>query len=69
MLDFENAKKALSAKYELRTCEVTLLPKDTIKVDEETGRKVLALMEALDESEDVQKVYANFELPESLVES
>jgi len=44
-----------------------MLPKDIVKVDEETGRKILNLMENLDDSEDVQKIYHNFVLPESLL--
>jgi YebC/PmpR family DNA-binding regulatory protein len=64
--DFEAVKKALGKKYALASSEITMLPKDYLKVDEETGRKILNLMEALDDSEDVQKVYTNFELPETL---
>ena len=67
--DFEAVKKALKAKYEISSADVTMLPKDYIKVDEGTGRKVLSLMEALDDNEDVQKVYSNFDLPETLVKS
>ena len=67
--DFENVKKALKPKYEISSADVTMLPKDFIKVDEETGRKVLSLMDALDDNEDVQKVYSNFDLPETLVKS
>ncbi len=67
--DFENVKKSLARKYAIRSSEITLLPKDSIKVDEETGRKILNFMDALDESEDVQKIYSNFELPETLVKS
>jgi YebC/PmpR family DNA-binding regulatory protein len=67
--DFENAKKALAKKYKLASNEITMLPKDVVKVDEETGRKILNLMEALDDSEDVQKVHTNFILPESLLKS
>jgi len=63
--DFENVKKALAQKHKISTSEITLLPKDSMKVDEETGRKILALMEALDESEDVQKIHTNFELPDT----
>jgi YebC/PmpR family DNA-binding regulatory protein len=65
--DFENVKKALAKKYKFVSSEITMLPKDTVKVDEETGRKILNLMEALDDSEDVQKIYTNFELPETLI--
>jgi transcriptional/translational regulatory protein YebC/TACO1 len=67
--DFENVKKALAKKYKLRSTELTLLPKDYVKVDEDAGRKILNLMEALDDSEDTQKVYTNFELPETLLKS
>ncbi len=67
--DFEAVKKALAKKHSLRTTELTLLPNDYIKVDEDAGRKILHLMETLDDSEDVQKVYTNFELPETLVKS
>jgi len=67
--DFENVKKALAKKYKLASSEVTMLAKDPVKVDEETGRKILNLMEALDDSEDVQKVHTNFILPESLLKS
>jgi YebC/PmpR family DNA-binding regulatory protein len=67
--DFENVKKALSKKYKLQSSEVSMIAKDPVKVDEETGRKILNLMEALDDSEDVQKIYTNFILPESLLKS
>ncbi len=67
--DFEAVKKALSAKYAFAGSELTMIAKDRMKVDEETGRKILNLMEALDDNEDVQKVYTNFELPETLAKS
>ncbi len=65
--DFESVKKALSAKYKSAVPEITMLPRDSVKVDEEAGRKLLKFMEALDDSEDVQKVYSNFELPDTLL--
>lgn len=65
--DFENVKKALSKKYKLASSEIAMLPKDTLKIDEETGRKAMNLWENLDDSEDVQKIYINFELPEALL--
>src|SRR5581483_10028688 len=39
--DFENVKKALGKKYKLVSSEIAMIPKDTVKVDEETGRKIL----------------------------
>ncbi|HEY4234935.1 MAG TPA: YebC/PmpR family DNA-binding transcriptional regulator [Lacipirellulaceae bacterium] len=44
--------------------EITRIPKDTIDLDVETGRNVLKLMEALDDHDDVQKVAANFNIPD-----
>jgi YebC/PmpR family DNA-binding regulatory protein len=44
--------------------EIAQLPKDTIDLDAETGRGVLKLMEALDDHDDVQKVAANFNIPD-----
>ena len=67
--DFEKAKKALAEKYELRLSELTMIPDNTVKVDEETGKKILVIMDALDEHDDIQKIYSNFELPETLVKS
>jgi YebC/PmpR family DNA-binding regulatory protein len=65
--DFEKVKKALLAKkYPLASSELTMIPKDTVKVDEAAGQKILRLMDTLDDNEDVQKIYANFELPETL---
>ena len=43
--------------------EITRLPKDTVDLDAETGRKVLKLMEKLDDHDDVQSVSANFNIP------
>jgi len=44
--------------------EIAQIPKDTIDLDAETGRSVLKLMEALDDHDDVQKVAANFNIPD-----
>jgi YebC/PmpR family DNA-binding regulatory protein len=44
--------------------ELARIPKDTIDLDAETGRSLLKLMEALDDHDDVQKVAANFNIPD-----
>lgn len=44
--------------------EITRVPKNTVDLDAETGRKVLKLMEKLDDHDDVQRVAANFNIPE-----
>ena len=44
--------------------EITRLPKDTVDLDAPTGRKVLKLMEKLDDHDDVQNVSSNFNIPQ-----
>ena len=41
-----------------------MVPSTTVEVTGETARKVLALIEALEDNEDVQKVHANYDIPE-----
>jgi transcriptional/translational regulatory protein YebC/TACO1 len=42
-------------------------PQNTVPVDDEQGEKVLKLIDALNEHDDVQNVYANFEVSDALV--
>jgi YebC/PmpR family DNA-binding regulatory protein len=44
--------------------EIARIPKDTVDLDAEAGRSVLKLMEMLDDHDDVQKVAANFNIPD-----
>jgi len=55
------------AKLELLSVELTMVPKNTVAVDAEAGRKLLKLLDALEDYDDVQKTHANFELPEELL--
>jgi YebC/PmpR family DNA-binding regulatory protein len=60
--------KALEAKFgEPRKSALTWKPQTLTAVDDETGEKLLRLMDLLDDNDDVQNVYANFELSEALV--
>ena len=59
----EKVKNALTAKkIETATAEVSMLPTSTVAVEGNTAKNILSLMEALEEHEDVQKVYANFDI-------
>ncbi len=52
------------------SAELTMVPKTTVEVGEETvARKVLKLVDALEENDDVQDVYANFDIPERMLEA
>ena len=61
--------KALEAKFgEPRKSAFLWKPQNTVAVDDDAGEKVLKLIEALDDSEDVQNVYANFEVSDALLQ-
>ena len=60
--------KALEAKFgEPRKAALTWRPQNTLAVDDEQGEKVLKLIETLEENDDVQNVYANFEVSDTLM--
>src|SRR6185295_2237122 len=60
--------KALEAKFgEARKAALTWKPQNTVTVDDETGEKLLKLMDHLNDHDDVQNVYANFEISDALV--
>jgi transcriptional/translational regulatory protein YebC/TACO1 len=44
-----------------------MLPQNTVPVDGADARAVLKVMEALEDHDDVQSVYANFDIPESVL--
>jgi YebC/PmpR family DNA-binding regulatory protein len=60
--------KALEAKFgEPRKAALTWKPQNTVAVDDETGEKLLKLMDVLNEHDDVQNVFANFEISDALM--
>ncbi len=66
--DLAGVTKALEAKYgEPRKSALLWKPQNTISVDDEAGEKILKMIDALDDNEDVQNVYANFEVSDALV--
>jgi YebC/PmpR family DNA-binding regulatory protein len=61
-------QKALEAKFgEPKKSGLVWRPQNTIAVDDESGEKLMKLIEALEENDDVQNVYANFEISEALL--
>jgi len=60
--------KALEAKFgEPRKATLLWKPQNTVALDDEAGEKMLKLIELLDDNDDVQNVYANFEVSDALV--
>ena len=65
---FTEAAKALEAKFgEPRKSKLVWKPQNTITVDDEAGEKILKLIGNLEDNDDVQNVYANFEISDALV--
>jgi len=65
---FRDVAKALEAKFgEPRKAALTWKPQNTVAVDDETGEKLLKLMDLLNEHDDVQNVFANFEVSDALI--
>jgi YebC/PmpR family DNA-binding regulatory protein len=59
-----------AAGFTVDSAEVTMLPKTTVEVDDESAaKKIVRLMDALEENDDVQDVYANFDIPERVLET
>jgi YebC/PmpR family DNA-binding regulatory protein len=65
---YRDVAKALEAKFgEPRKAALIWKPQNTVAVDDETGEKLLKLMDLLNEHDDVQHVYANFEVSDALI--
>jgi transcriptional/translational regulatory protein YebC/TACO1 len=59
-----------AAGYAIDSAELTMVPKTTVEVaDEGDAKKVLRLMDQLEDNDDVQDVYANFDIPERVLEA
>jgi len=61
--DFETVKEAMEAEgVEFDVAEVSMIPQNTVKVTDKDARNTLKLMEMLEDHDDVQNVYANFDI-------
>ena len=66
--DLDTLQKALEdAKYVIENAEVSMIAKTPVEVsDPEAAKKVLRLVDALEEHDDVQNVYSNFDIPDEV---
>jgi YebC/PmpR family DNA-binding regulatory protein len=68
--DFEAVKTAIEdAGVTINLAENGMIPKNTIKVEGKKAQQMLSLMEALEDNDDVSKVYANFDIPDEEMEA
>ena len=66
--DFEKVKKALEdAGVALEVSEVTMVPQTYVKLDGKEAQQMLRLVDSLEDNDDVQNVYANFDIPEEIM--
>jgi YebC/PmpR family DNA-binding regulatory protein len=67
--DFEKLKQIIQEKgIKWQDAEITMIPSSTIKVIGNEAKQVLTLIDALEEHDDVQQVYANFDIPDEILE-
>jgi YebC/PmpR family DNA-binding regulatory protein len=68
--DFETVKKAFDdQKMAYKHAELTKIPKNTVKLEGKKAEQMLNIMEAFEESDDVNHVYANFDIPDEVMEA
>jgi YebC/PmpR family DNA-binding regulatory protein len=66
--DLERVKESLAKEnIAITDGEVTMLPQNTIRLEGKQAQQILQLMETLEEHDDVQNVYANFDIPEEIM--
>ena len=59
-----------AAGFTIESAELSMLPKNTVAVDDESkARQLMRLIDALEDNDDVQEVYANFDIPEQVLEA
>jgi len=67
--DFEAVKKAIEeAGFKSNYAEVTMVPQSTVRLAGKEAEQMLKLVEGLEDSDDVQKVYANFDIADEEME-
>ncbi len=67
--DFEKVKNAIDkAGLSYTFCELTMVPKNTVKVEGKKAQQMVNLMQALEDLDDVSHVYANFDISDEIME-
>ncbi|ACL69985.1 YebC/PmpR family DNA-binding transcriptional regulator [Halothermothrix orenii] len=68
--DFEEVRKQLEEQgIKFSSADIAMVPENNVNVDDKsTAKKVLKLMDALEDHDDVQEVYSNFDIPDEIME-
>jgi len=65
LVDFERVRKAVEERgWKTELAEMTMIPQNTVKLEGKKAEQMLKMMDALDDHEDLQKVFANFDISE-----
>jgi YebC/PmpR family DNA-binding regulatory protein len=66
---YESLKKAIEAKnIPIQSAEISMIPQTTVPIaDADVARKIIRLMEAIEEHDDVQNAYSNFDIPPEII--
>lgn len=68
--DFMTVRQALEeAGIPIASAQLTMIPKNTVALEEADARKTFRLLDALEDNDDVQEVYANFDVPDEVMEA
>ena len=68
--DFESVKAAIDgAGLSYSLAEITMIPKNTVKLEGKKAQQMLNLMQALEDNDDVSHVYANFDISDEVLEA
>ena len=68
--DFESVKKAIDdAGLPYTLAEITMIPKNTVEVEGKKAQQIFNLMQGLEDIDDVSHVYANFDMPDEVMEA
>jgi YebC/PmpR family DNA-binding regulatory protein len=67
--DFDKVRSGLKAKkVNIESGELSMVPKNTVRVEDiETAKKILTLVEDLEDNDDVQNVFTNFDIPDEII--
>lgn len=68
--NFEDVKEAFNnSEFKYESADVTMIPQTNVKIEGKEAEHMIRLMEELEDSDDVQNVYANFDIDEELLEA
>jgi transcriptional/translational regulatory protein YebC/TACO1 len=68
--DFMAVRRSLvAAGIAISSAQLTMIPKNTVALDESDAKKTFRLLDALEDNDDVQEVYANFDVADEVMEA